>query len=102
MTPCPTADLRRIFAVFVNIFLVINERVANGLLDVGGPRAQLRQTVDHVLHEMISIYFIQHAHIERRGRRALFLVTAHVEIVMVGTAVGEKMKGERKDGEKEK
>ena len=38
MFPAPAADVGGIFAVLVNVFLVIDERVAYRFLGVSGPR----------------------------------------------------------------
>jgi len=42
MFPAPAADVGGIFAVLVNVFLVIDERVAYRFLGVSGPRSSVR------------------------------------------------------------
>ena len=65
--------------------------VADGLLGVGGARAQLRHAVDDVGDQMKAVEVVQDDHVERRGGRAFFLVAAHVQIVMIGAAIGQAM-----------
>ena len=77
--------------MLVDVFLVIDKRIADRLLGVGCPRAQLRQPIDHVLHEMITIQIVEHAHVKRRSRGAFFLVAAHVQIVVISAPVGQAM-----------
>ncbi len=36
--------------------------------------------VDHVHHEVVAVEVVEHDHVERRRRRALLLVAAHVEV----------------------
>ena len=50
---------------------------------------ELRHAVDHVAGEVEAVEVVEHHHVERRRRGALLLVAAHVEVVVVGPAVGE-------------
>ena len=78
---CPHFQpLGQVVAVLRDVLPVLDEPVADGLLGVGGPGAQLRHTIDHVAHQVEAVDVVPHAHVEGRARGALFLVAAHVEI----------------------
>jgi hypothetical protein len=79
----------RVVAVPGDVLLVLDQLLGDGLLGVGGPGAQAGDAVDHLLHEVEAVHLVEHHHVERRGGRALLLVAAHVQVGMVGAAVGE-------------
>src|SRR5215469_10862332 len=85
--PAPASDVRHVIAVAANVLFVLNKLVADGLLRIGSACTELRHAVDHIFHQMEAVEFIQHAHVERRARRALFLVAAHVEIIVAVPAI---------------
>src|SRR5262245_26518509 len=91
LSPLPATDLGHILAVLVNIFLMIDKRVANRLLRIGCPSTQLRHPVNHVLHQVKPIKIVEHAHVERRGGCPLLFITAHVEIFVIRAAIGQAM-----------
>ena len=72
-----------------NVLLVLQEFVADRLFGIRGAGSEPRDAVNDIGHEMEPVQIIQDRHIERRRRGAFFLVAAHVEIGMVGAAVGE-------------
>ena len=74
-----------------DVLLVLDELVADGLLGVGGLGAELRHAIDHVGDEVKAVQIVHHDHVERRGGRAFFLVAAHVQVLVVGAAIGEPM-----------
>ncbi len=53
------------------------------LADVPGRARQPGDPVDHVHDEVEPVEVVEHDHVERGGRRALLLVAAHVEVVVV-------------------
>ena len=57
----------------------------------GLARAEPGHAVDHVLHEVEPIEVVAHHHVERRRGGALFLVAAHVHVLVVGAAVRQAM-----------
>ena len=59
------------------------------LAQLRGVRAEPRDAVDHVHHEVEAVEVVEHHHVERRRRRALLLVAAHVDVVVVRAPVGE-------------
>jgi hypothetical protein len=91
VSPRPAADLGRVLAVLVDVLLMIDQGIPDRLLGVGRARAQLRQPIDHVSHEVESIQIVEHAHVEWRSRGPFFLVAAHVQIVVIGAPVGQAM-----------
>src|SRR5487761_1405951 len=81
--PFPVADLRQILAVFVDILLVLNELVLKLLLQVDALGARLRQAIDHIHHQMEAIEIVQHRHVDKHGDRALFLIAADVNVMVI-------------------
>src|SRR5580704_19253406 len=72
--PLPVANFRHVLAVLIDIDLVLDKLVLDHLLQIGTLNAQLRQTIDNVLHQMESIQIVLHPHIKRRRDGAFFLV----------------------------
>src|ERR1700751_1164183 len=89
LPPSPTGDLRHVVAVAGNKFLVVDQLVADRLLGVSGPCAELGHAVDHIAHQVEAIEVVQYAHVERRGSGALFLVAAHVDVVMAASPISQ-------------
>ena len=54
-------------------------------------RTQPGRAIEHGLDQVKAIEVVQHRHVERRGGRALLLVAAHVQVVVVVAAIGEAM-----------
>jgi len=61
------------------------------MLQINALVAGLRQPVDGVHHEVEAVQIVQHRHIKGRGDGSFFLVAADVDVVVVGTAVGQPM-----------
>src|SRR5215469_8407047 len=80
LSPLPARDLGHVITVAGDVLLVSHELVAHGLLGIGGPRPELGDAVDHVLHQVEPVEIVQDAHVEGRGRGALFLVATHVHV----------------------
>src|SRR6267143_1035070 len=95
LPPPPAGDLGHIVAVAGNKFLVIDELVADRLLGVSGPRPELRHAVDNVADQVKAIEVIQYAHVERCRRGALFLVAAHVNVVVPRSPIGQSVNKRR-------
>ena len=70
---------------------MLDQLVANRLLEIGGAGPKLRQPIDHVGGEVKPVEIVHHHHVERRARRAFFLVAAHVHALMVRPPVGKPM-----------
>src|SRR5208282_3639696 len=78
LLPLPVTDFRHVFAVLVDVMLVLDELVLNHLLQVGPFSAQLRYSINHVLHQVEPVQGVLHPHIKRRRDGALLLVAPDV------------------------
>src|SRR5690348_10391120 len=87
--PDPVAHRGRVLAADARKGAALDTRVLHALPEGGGARAERRDAVDDVHHEMEPIEVVEHDHVERRGRRALFLVAAHVDVPVVRAAIRE-------------
>ena len=54
-----------------------------------GDIAQTRHAIDHVSGQVEAIQIVEHGHVERRGRGALFFITANVKIFVIRAAIDE-------------
>ena len=63
--------------------------VDHPLAQVGRPAAEPRHPVDHVGDQPEPVDVVEHAHVEGRGRRALLLVAADMDVGVVRPAVRE-------------
>ena len=68
---------------------VAQSLVGHVLTQRSGTLGQARHPVDDVHHEMETVEVVEHHHVKRRCGRALLLVTTHVNVWMVGAAVGQ-------------
>lgn len=91
VAPFPIPNFRQVFAVFINVLLVLDQLVPELLLQVNALIAGLWQAIDGVHHEVKAIQIIHHCHVERGGNRALFLVAADMDVAVIGAAVGKAM-----------
>ena len=94
LTPLPVTDFGHVFAMLVNVMLVLDELVLHLLLQVVALRTQIRHAINHVLHQMKAIQIVLHPHVEGRCDRAFFLVAPDVQ-VLVGAAVGQPVNQRR-------
>jgi len=62
--PLPVSNLRQILAVRVDVVFVPDEFVRHLLLQIVAPSTQVRQAIDHVLHQMKPIQIVLHSHVE--------------------------------------
>jgi hypothetical protein len=88
LTPFPVSDFGQVLAVLIDEMFVFDQLVFHLLLQVGAFGTQIWHPIHHVLHQMKTVNFILHPHVEWRRNGALFLVTADVEIA-IGPAVGK-------------
>ena len=87
--PFPIADLQHIFAVLADVARVLVQLVLDDYSEVSGLRAQTRHSINDEFDQMKAIQFVEHRHVEGRGRRSLLPVTTNMQIVMVGPTVGQ-------------
>src|SRR5208337_3881537 len=90
-SPGPAGDLGHIVPVSGDVFLVVDELIPDRLLGVGGPRSELRHAIDHVAHKVEAIEIVQDAHVEWCRRGALFLIAAHMDVVVVRAPVRQQV-----------
>src|SRR3954451_15074 len=91
LPPLPPRNFWHIIAALRDVLLVIDELVVDRLFEISGPCAELRQTVDHILAQVQTIKLVHDNHIKRRGRGAFLLVTANVDVLMIGPPVSKPM-----------
>src|SRR5260370_11794499 len=84
LAPPPVRDFRNVVAVLADIVLVLDQLVAQRLLEVSGPSAELRQSVDHVHDQVEAVQFVEHDHVERGGGRAFLFVAAYMQVLVIG------------------
>ena len=77
--------------VFFNVDFVLDQLFLKFPFDREASATGLGQTIDRIHCEVKAVEIVQHRHIERRGDRTLLLVTAHVNIVVIGPAVGQSV-----------
>ncbi len=88
VAPFPISNLRQVFAVLVDVFLVLDELVPHHLFQVGTLGTQVRQAINHVFHQVEPIQVVLHSHVKGCRDGALFLIAPDVEIA-VGATVGQ-------------
>src|SRR6266480_2786217 len=87
--PLPIPDFRQVVSMFADVLLVLNELVAQELFEMCAHALQARDPVDYIACEVKSIQIVQDCHIEGSRRRALFLISADVEVVMIGAPISQ-------------
>ena len=75
--------------MLLDVALVLHQLVAQELFEMCSYALEPRHSVNHIARQMVAINFIEHGHVEGRGRRPLFLVAAHVEAIVIVPAIGE-------------
>src|SRR5437868_8011407 len=63
--------------------------VGHPLPQVGGGGGQAGDAVDDVDDQVVAVDVVEHRHVEGRGRGALLLVPAYMQVVVAVAAVGE-------------
>ena len=77
--------------MFADILFVLDELVTKELFEMRADALQTRDAVHDVAREVKSIQIIQDSHIEGSGRRALFLISPDVEVVMIRAPISQAM-----------
>ena len=75
--------------MFVDVGFVFDQFVAHFLPDRIADFLQLGDALDGINNEVKAVEVVEDDHIERRGRRAFFLVAANVELRVIGAAVSQ-------------
>ncbi len=70
--------------------VLLDQFVLHQLLQVRPFGTQMRQAIDHILHQVEAVQVVLYAHVEGRGDCAFFLVAPDVKVT-VGSPVGQPM-----------
>src|SRR3569833_3665150 len=89
MLPYPVADFWHVLSADDDVIGVLGELVAHELAQVGGPVAELRNSVDGINDQMEPVEVVADDHVERGSRGALIFEAADVEVVVVIAAICE-------------
>ena len=87
--PLPIPDFGHVLPIGGDVLRVLDQLVADELFEMGGGITELGHAVDDVGNQVKAIQVVAHRHIERCGGSALFFVSPHMQVVMVGAAVGQ-------------
>jgi hypothetical protein len=91
VSPRPLIDLGLVHPILVRIIHTVDLHVAQHLFGVGAGDLQGRHAINHIDSQTEPIDLILNSQIQRRVDVSLFLVTAHVEILVIGTSIGQTM-----------
>src|SRR5664280_1446797 len=80
LIPFPVTNFRQILAVFINIYLMFDELILHHLFQIGPFSAQMRQSVNNVLHQVEPVKFVFYPDVERRGNRSFFYISPDMYI----------------------
>src|ERR1700759_4781952 len=81
--PPPVGDPGVVLAVVAGVFAALLALVDHLLAQVRGGRGEAGHPVDDVDDQAEAVQVVEHDHVERGGRGALFLVAADVQVVVV-------------------
>src|SRR4051794_14106206 len=87
--PLPIQDFRHIDTMLMNVLFVLDEFVAQQLLEMSTDALQFGHAVYGVSCKMESVQFIHYRHVEWRCRRAFFFIAAYVQVVMIVAAISQ-------------
>src|SRR5665213_3840035 len=87
--PDPVLDFGHVLAMLPDIPRVLEQLVAELLLDVRRAHGKSGDAVDDVDRQMISIEPVEHDHIERRRGGALLLEAVNMHLGMIGAVIGQ-------------
>src|SRR4051812_7578216 len=87
--PGPVGDLGQVGAVLADPGLVAGAGVGHGLAYGGGAYREAGDAVDDVHDEAVAVEVVADDHVEGCGGGAGLLVSAHVQVLVAGAAVGE-------------
>ncbi len=74
-----------------DVEFVIDQQIAQFLFVASGPRGKAGDAVDDIHRQMEAIQIVEDRHVEWGGGRAFLLITANVQIIVIGAAVSEAM-----------
>ena len=77
--------------MLVGVVLAFDLHVAQYFFGVGARHLQRRDPIDHVDRQAEAIDLVLNGQIERRVDVSFFLVAAHVQVLVIGTPIGQAM-----------
>ena len=83
----PFENLRHILSVGRDVGAMLDEFILDKSFDVRLATAKLRHPVNYVVDQMKTVKLVAHAHVERCGGAAFFLIAAHVQIVVIAAPI---------------
>ena len=75
--------------MLVSVVLAVDLHIAQDFFGVGAGHLQCGHPVNDVDRQTETIDLVQDRQIERRVDVSFFLVTAHVQVLVIGTLVGQ-------------
>jgi len=69
--------------------VLLQQLVAQELLEVTAGIAKTRHAVHYIASQVKAVEIVQHGHVERGGGGSLLFIPAHVQVFVIGAAVGE-------------
>ena len=86
----PTRYFEAVLCCFArDVDFVLNQFVLKGLFKICARRTQIRDAIHHILRQMETIQVVEHSHVKGGCDRALLLIAADVNALMVGPAVSQ-------------
>ncbi len=85
--PLPISDLCRVYTVLMSVSEIFEYLVLQPILDVSSRFSEFRHPVDYIDRQIESVHLISNAQLEGRIDIPHFLVTAHMQIGVVGTSI---------------
>src|SRR5215468_8737243 len=87
--PLPITHFGHIFAVFADVLVVLIELSAEELNGLVAFFFHSRHTANGVDRKLKAVHIVEHHHVKGCGGGALFLVAAHVQVVVILPAIRE-------------
>ena len=74
--------------MFANVLPVFDQAVTQKLLEMPTQALQLGYSVHDVSGKVEAVDLVHYRHVKRSRRGPLFFITAHVQVVVIVTAIG--------------
>src|SRR5579863_2625088 len=89
--PCPFIEFWHIHAMFVSVVLALDLHIAQHFFGMSARHFQPGHSVDNVDGQAKTIDLVLNSQIERRVDVPFFFVTTYMQVLVVGTSVGQAM-----------
>ena len=87
--PLPIANFRHVLSDARDVLLMLDQLDMQALLSQRRHVLQPWHAVDHIAGQVVAVDLIHYGHIEWGGRCTFFLVSAHVQVGVIGASIGE-------------